>query len=103
MEDKIINLIIIDDSFYSEEKIISKQRKMGYMAKAARVEDDEDLLEVLVTQTPDLVIYFEGMELITLKQTIECLKKDKRTENTLWLISTRWLFIRMAYRIEISF
>jgi len=82
VEDKIINLIIIDDSFDSEEKIISKLRTTGYTAKSTRVEDDEDLLEVLVTQTPDLVIYFEGMELITLKQTIDCLKKDKRTENT---------------------
>ena len=81
MEDKVINLIIIDDSFDSEEKIISKLRTTGYTAKSTRVEDDEDLLEVLAKQTPDLVIYFEGMQLITLKQTVECLKKDKRTEN----------------------
>ncbi|NOQ88971.1 MAG: diguanylate cyclase, partial [Gammaproteobacteria bacterium] len=81
MEDKIINLVVIDDSFDSEEKIISTLRTAGYTARSSRVEDDEDLLEVLKKQTPDLIIYFEGMELISLKQTIECLKKDKKTEN----------------------
>jgi DNA-binding response OmpR family regulator len=78
VEDKIINLVVIDDSFDSEEKIISTLRTAGYTARSSRVEDDEDLLEVLKKQTPDLIIYFEGMELISLKQTIECLKKDKK-------------------------
>lgn len=82
MEDKIINLIVIDDSFDSEEIIISKLRTAGYTARSVRVEDDEDFLEALSTQVPDLVIYFDGMELISLKQTIECLKKDKKTENS---------------------
>jgi diguanylate cyclase (GGDEF)-like protein/PAS domain S-box-containing protein len=81
VEDKIINLIVIDDSFDSEEKIVSTLRNAGYTAKSRRVEDDEDLLEALGTQTPDLVIYFEGMELISLKKTVECLKKDKKSEN----------------------
>ncbi len=79
MDDKIINLIVIDDSFDSEEKIVSKLRTTGYTARSTRVEDDEDLLEAIATQTPDIVIYFEGMELITLKQTVDCLKKDKKT------------------------
>lgn len=79
MEDKIINLIVIDDSFDSEEIIISRLRTTGYTARSTRVEDDEDLLEALATQTPDLIIYFEGMELISLKQTIDCLQKDKKT------------------------
>ncbi len=81
MEDKIINLVVIDDSFDSEEKIISSLRTAGYTARSSRAEDDEDLLELLSKQTPDLVIYFEGMELISLKQTIDCLKKDKKTES----------------------
>ncbi|MBT8134062.1 MAG: hypothetical protein KJO03_06100, partial [Gammaproteobacteria bacterium] len=81
MEDKIINLVVIDDSFDSEEKIISSLRTAGYTARSSRAEDDEDLLDVLAKQTPELIIYFEGMELISLNQTIECLKKDKRTEN----------------------
>ena len=80
MEDKIINLIVIDDSFDSEEKIISTLRTAGYTARSSRVEDDEDLLDVLAKQVPDLVVYFEGMELISLKQTVECLKKNKKTE-----------------------
>jgi diguanylate cyclase (GGDEF)-like protein/PAS domain S-box-containing protein len=81
VEDKVINLIVIDDSFDSEEKIVSKLRTTGYTARSTRVEDDEDLLEALAKQPPELVIYFEGMELITLGQTIECLKKDKTTED----------------------
>lgn len=81
MDDKIINLVVIDDSFDSEEKIISTLRTAGHTARSSRVEDDEDLLEVLKKQTPDIIIYFEGMELISLKQTIDCIKKDKRSEN----------------------
>ncbi|HEB81617.1 MAG TPA: EAL domain-containing protein [Gammaproteobacteria bacterium] len=81
MEDKLINLIIIDDSFDSEEKIISTLRTSGYTARSTRVEDDEDLLEALSSHTPDLIIYFEGMELISLKQTLDCLKKNKKAEN----------------------
>jgi diguanylate cyclase (GGDEF)-like protein/PAS domain S-box-containing protein len=80
--DKIINLIVIDDTFDSEEKIVSKLRTTGYTARSTRVEDDEDLLEALDAQTPDLIIYFEGMELISLRQTIECLEKNKNAKNT---------------------
>ncbi len=80
MEEKIINLIVIDDSFDSEEVIISKLRAAGYTARSTRVEDDEDLLKAIASQIPDLVIYFEGMELITLKDTIDCLRKDKKSE-----------------------
>ena len=81
MEDKVINLVVIDDSFDSEEKIVSTLRTSGYTAKSSRVEDDEDLLELLNRQVPDLIIYFEGMELISLKQTVDCLKKNKKSEN----------------------
>jgi multidomain signaling protein FimX len=81
VEDKIINLVVIDDSFDSEEKIVSSLRTAGYTARSSRVEDDEDLLDLLSKQTPDIIIYFEGMELISLKQVVECIKKDKRTEN----------------------
>jgi diguanylate cyclase (GGDEF)-like protein len=81
MEEKIINLIVIDDSFDSEEKIISSLRTTGHTARSSRVEDDEDLIEALKKHIPDLVIYFEGMELISLKETIECLKKNKESEN----------------------
>jgi len=81
VEEKIINLIIVDDSFDSEEKIVSNLRTAGYTARSTRVEDDEDLLEALKGDIPDLVIYFEGMELISLKETIACLNINKKTEN----------------------
>ncbi|MBE9567096.1 MAG: EAL domain-containing protein [Proteobacteria bacterium] len=82
MEDKIINLIVIDDSFDSEEKIVSTLRTIGYTARSSRAEDDEDLTEAVSSQPPDLVIYFEGMSLISLKGAVDCLKKDKKSENT---------------------
>ncbi len=81
MEEKVINLIVVDDSFDSEEKIVSKLRAAGYTARSTRVEDDEDLLDALKRHNPDLVIYFEGMELISLKETKTCLNKDKKTES----------------------
>ena len=90
MDDKIINLIVIDDSFDSEEKIVSKLRTTGYTARSTRVEDDEDLLEAIATQTPDIVIYFEGMELITLKQTV-----DRSEEHTSELQSPDHLVCRL--------
>ena len=82
MEDeKIINLVVIDDSFDSEEIIVSKLRTAGYTARSTRVEDDEDLLETLSSQIPDIIIFFEGLELITLKDTVNCIRKDKKTES----------------------
>jgi len=81
VEEKIINLIVVDNSFDSEEKIVSQLRAAGYTARSTRVEDDEDLLDALKKHIPDLVIYFEGMEMISLKETRNCLNKDKKTEN----------------------
>ncbi len=79
MEEKTINLIIIDDSFDSEEIIVSKLRAAGYTARSTRVEDDEDLTDAIKQHIPDIIIYFEGLELISLKETITCLNKDKKT------------------------
>ena len=80
-EEKIINLVVIDDSFDSEEKIVSQLRSAGYTARSTRVEDDEDLLESLSSHIPDIIIFFEGLELVTLKDAVNCIKKDKKTES----------------------
>ena len=80
MDDKIINLIVIDDSFDSEEQIVSKLRTAGYTARSSRVEDTDDLLEAIQSQTPDFIIYFDGMELITLKETIKCLNESETVD-----------------------
>ena len=69
MQDNTINLIIIDDSFDTEEKIVSTLRSRGMAPRSARVEDDEDLRDAISSRAPDLVLYTEGMELITLKDT----------------------------------
>ena len=75
MNDKNINIIIIDDSFDTEEKIISTLRVAGFATKSTRVEDEEDLLEAVKDRLPDLIIYSQGMELISLKETCDCVKK----------------------------
>ena len=75
MEDKNISIIIIDDSFDTEEKIISTLRIAGFAAKSTRVEDEEDLLEAIKDRLPDMIIYSQGMELISLKETCDCVKK----------------------------
>jgi diguanylate cyclase (GGDEF)-like protein/PAS domain S-box-containing protein len=82
VDDKIINLIVIDDSFDSEEKIVSKLRTAGFTARSTRVEDVEDLNESLKSQEPDFIVYFEGMELISLRDTIKCLKENKNVDST---------------------
>ncbi len=69
-----VNLIVIDDSFDTEEQIVSALRSDGFAARSARVEDAEDLLEAIRKKVPDLVLYTLGMELISLKETCDCIK-----------------------------
>jgi diguanylate cyclase (GGDEF)-like protein/PAS domain S-box-containing protein len=75
VEDKTINLVVIDDSFDTEEKVVSTLRNEGYAARSSRVEDEEDLCEIIAKKEPDLVLYTKGMEFISLKDTCDCLKK----------------------------
>lgn len=75
MDDKTLNLIVIDDSFDTEEKIVSTLRNQGIAARSARAEDEEDLAEAIASKPPEMVIYSMGMELISLKQTRDCIKK----------------------------
>lgn len=81
MAEKTINLIIVDDTFDTEEKVISTLRALGYAARSSRVEDDEDLIEAIKAHHPDLVLYTQGMELISLQQTCKIIKKH--TDNAL--------------------
>lgn len=76
MADKTINLIIIDDSFDTEEKVISTLRTLGFAARSSRVEDDEDLIAAIKKNQPDLVLYSQGMELISLKVTCKIIKEN---------------------------
>ena len=76
VEEKKINLVVIDDSFDTEEKVVSALRNDGYAARSTRVEDAEDLLEAITRKEPDLVLYTNGMELISLKQACECIEQN---------------------------
>jgi diguanylate cyclase (GGDEF)-like protein/PAS domain S-box-containing protein len=75
VDEKKINLVVIDDSFDTEEKIVSTLRNEGYAARSTRVEDAEDLTEAIRRKEPDLVLYTKGMELISLKETCNCIKE----------------------------
>lgn len=73
---KKINIFIVDDSFNNEENIIKLMRSSGYAAHTVRVEDDEDLIAALKKQIPDVLLYTNGMKLISLKNTVKCIEKN---------------------------
>lgn len=75
-KEKKINIFIIDDSFNNEENIIKLMRSSGLAAHTNRVEDDEDLIEALGKKTPDILLYSVGMELISLGDTLQCIKDN---------------------------
>lgn len=81
MAEKTINLIIVDDSFDTEEKVISTLRALGHATRSSRAEDDEDLIEAIKAHQPDLVLYSQGMELISLEQTCKIIQQN--TDNAL--------------------
>ncbi len=76
VEEKQINIVVIDDSFDTEESVVSALRNDGYAARSTRVEDEEDLLEAIKKKVPDLVLYSQGMELISLKQTCDVITQN---------------------------
>ena len=76
VEENKINLVVIDESFDTEEKVVSALRNDGFAARSSRVEDAEDLCDSIRKRTPDLVLYSTGMELISLKQTCDCIKEN---------------------------
>ena len=76
VEEKKINLVVIDDTFDTEEKVVSTLRNDGYAARSTRVEDAEDLAEAIKKKEPDLVLYTKGMELISLKEACDCIKQS---------------------------
>jgi len=73
---KKINIFIVDDSFNNEENIVKLMRSSGYAAHTKRIEDDEDLIEALKKQTPDILLYSTGMELISLQDTVKCIEEN---------------------------
>ena len=76
VDENKINIVVIDDSFDTEEKIVSTLRNDGFAARSSRVEDAEDLQEAISKREPDLVLYTKGMELISLKETCECIRQN---------------------------
>jgi diguanylate cyclase (GGDEF)-like protein/PAS domain S-box-containing protein len=76
VDEKKINLVVIDDSFDTEEKIVSTLRNEGYAARSTRVEDTEDLSEAIRKKEPDMVLYTQGMDLISLKEVCDCIRQN---------------------------
>ncbi len=73
---KKVHIFIIDDSFNNEENIVKLMRNSGYAAHTTRVEDSEDIIEALQKQSPDIVLYTNGMELISLQEVVEFFEKN---------------------------
>ncbi|MDH5516793.1 MAG: EAL domain-containing protein [Gammaproteobacteria bacterium] len=88
-KEKSVSLIVIDDSFNNEEKLVSIIRGLGSAAHSVRVEDDEDLEAALLKTTPDLLIYSNGMELIDLPAVIKILTDHDLLGRTSVLASAR--------------
>jgi len=74
-KEKKIEIFIIDDSFNNEENVVKIMRASGYAAHTTRLEDDEDLIDALQKKTPDILLYSNGMNLISLAETIQCIEK----------------------------
>ncbi len=75
-KDNKVNIFIVDDSFNNEENVVKILRSSGYAAHTTRVEDDEDLIEALKKKHPDILLYSNGMELISLPETIKCIEEN---------------------------
>ena len=80
MTDKIINLIVIDDSFDSEENIVSALRTKGYKARSTRVEDEQDLINILNESSPEIIISFEEMTVLSANQISGLLKQHQKNK-----------------------
>ncbi len=80
VEEKTINLIVIDNSFDNEQQIVSGLRHAGYTARSIRAEDEEDLTNAVKSHQPDLVIYFYGTEDISLQNTCDFLAASTATK-----------------------
>lgn len=77
-KEKKINIFIVDDSFNNEENVVKIMRNSGFAAHTTRVEDDEDIIEALAKKTPDILLYSNGMELVSLADTIKCVKENAK-------------------------
>jgi diguanylate cyclase (GGDEF)-like protein/PAS domain S-box-containing protein len=75
-----VDIFIIDDSYNNEEKVIKIMRTAGISAHTTRIEDDEDLIAALKKKKPDILLYSMGMELISLEETISCLRNNGRED-----------------------
>ena len=78
-KEKKIEIFIVDDSFNNEENVVKIMRSSGYAAHTTRVEDDEDIIEALAKKTPNILLYSNGMELISLADTVKCLEENSNT------------------------
>ena len=77
-KEKKINIFIVDDSFNNEEDVVKIMRNSGFAAHTTRVEDDEDIIAALKKTTPDILLYSNGMELISLADTVKCIKENAK-------------------------
>ena len=76
MENKIIRLLVIEESANDAEVILNTLRKARYPIRPIHVEDDEDLQEALEDQEWDLIISVPEVGDFTVPQVCEMVKSS---------------------------
>jgi diguanylate cyclase (GGDEF)-like protein/PAS domain S-box-containing protein len=76
--DKRIRIIVIDDDFNDSEKLISIAKSTGYAVRPEKAEDEEDLIKLLDTHDPDMIMCTIGIADLSLEQTIKCVQNTGR-------------------------
>ena len=69
-KDKALRLLIVDDSVEAAEAIVSGLRNAGIAVRPTRPENEDELKELLDSQTPDLIIAAHASRAVPLARTM---------------------------------
>ncbi|HHJ15046.1 MAG TPA: response regulator, partial [Gammaproteobacteria bacterium] len=76
-EEKLLHLIIVEESPNDAEAIANLLRNAGYVVRHQYARDTETLIAALERHTPDLVICADGLEEASLSNVLDTLKEQK--------------------------
>lgn len=76
-EEKLLHLIIVEESPNDAEAIANLLRNAGYVVRHQYARDTETLIAALERHTPDLVICADGLEEANLSNVLDTLKEQK--------------------------
>lgn len=70
-KDKVLRLMIVDDSVEAAEAIVSGLRNSGVAVRPSRPESEEELATLLGNQPPDLVMAAHDAGAVSLEQVMQ--------------------------------